>query len=81
MVEEKINKKHGIPKILKKVIENELKKCWSYAIYCGSFREKNRSHKMLEEEIVELGTNAENMSQVINEGTWLLIFWNLKYPN
>ena len=36
---------------------------------------------MLEEEIVELGTNAENMSQVINEGTWLLIFWNLKYPN
>ena len=38
-------------------------------MYCGSFREKNRSHKMLEEEIVELGTNTENMSQVINEGT------------
>ena len=82
MAEEKINKKYGIRKILKEVIENELQnaevimkdevddlKYGNLQSIAEVLKRKTAAIKTLEEEIVELKTNTKNMSQIINEGT------------
>ena len=87
MAEEKVNKKYGIPKILKEVIQNELKnaevitkdevddlKCENLQFIAEVLKRKTAAIKTSEEEIVELKTNAENVSQVINEGTFFEIY-------
>ena len=72
MAEEKINKKYGIRKILKEVIENELKnakvimkdevddlKYEKLKSIAEVLKRKTATRKTLEEEIVELETNTE----------------------
>ena len=72
MAEEKINKKYGIRKILKEVIENELKnakvimkdevdglKYEKLQSIAEVLKRKTATRKALEEEIVELETNTE----------------------
>ena len=74
MAEEKINKKYGIRKILKEVIENELKnakvimkdevddlKYEKLKYIAEVLKRKTATRKTLEEEIVELETNTENI--------------------
>ena len=95
MAEEKINKimAYDIRKILKEVIKNELKnaevimkdevddlKYENLQSIAEVLRRKTAAIKTLEEEIVELETNPENMSQVINEGTCFEIYCKTK-PN
>ena len=82
MVEGNINKKYGIRKILKDVIENELKntevikkdkvddlKYENLQSAAEVLKRKTATIKALEEEIVKLETNTKNMKQIINEGT------------
>ena len=91
MAEEKINKKYGIRKILKEVIENELKnaevimkeevddlKYENLESIAEVLKRKTAAIKTLEEEIVELKTNTENMSQIINQGTRFEIYCKTK---
>ena len=91
MAEEKVNKKYGIPKILKEIIKNELKnaevitkdevddlKYENLQSIAEVLKRKTTAIKTLEEEIVELKTNAENVSQVINEGTFFEIYCKTK---
>ena len=91
MAEEKINKKHGIRKILKEVIENELKnaevimkdevddlKYENFQSIAEVLKRKTAAIKTLEEEIVELETNTENMSEIINEGARFEIYCKTK---
>ena len=74
MAEEKINKKYGIRKILKEVIENELKnakvimkdevddlKYEKLKSIAEVLKRKTATRKTLEEEIVELETSTENI--------------------
>ena len=81
MAEEKINKQYGILKILKEVLENELKnaevimedqvddlKYENLQSIAGVLERKTSAIKTLEEEIVELETSTENMRKIINEG-------------
>ena len=91
MADKKINKKYGIQKILKEVIENKLKyaevimedEVWDLKYEnlrstAEVLKRKTSAIKMLEEEIVELETNTENMSQVINEVTCFEIYCKTK---
>ena len=91
MIEEKINKNYGIRKILKEVIENEFKKAEvimkeevdalkyeNLESIAEVLKRKTAAIKTLEEEIVELETNTENMSQIINEGTRFEIYCKTK---
>ena len=91
MAEEKINKKYGIRKILKEVIENELKNAevimkeevddLKYEILesiAEVLKRKTAAIKELEKEIVELETNTENMSQIINDGTHFKMYCKKK---
>ena len=84
-------KKYGIQKVLKEVIENELKKTEvimkdevddlkyeNLQSIAEVLKRKTASIKTLEEEIVELETNTENMSQVINEGKYFEIYCKTK---
>ena len=91
MAEENISKKYGIRKILKEVIENELKntevimkdkvddlKYENLQSIAEVLKRKTATIKALEEEIVELEITTENMSQIINEGTCFQIYCKTK---
>ena len=95
MAEEKINKivAYDIRKILKEVIKNELKnavvimkdevndlKYENLQSIAEVLKRKTAAIKTLEKEIVELETNTENMTQIINEGTCFEIYCKTK-PN
>ena len=69
MAEEKINKKYGIPKILKEVIEKDEVDDLKYEDLQSTaevLKRKSAAIKTLEKEIVELETNTANMRQIIN---------------
>ena len=91
MVEVKINKKYGIRKILKEVIENELKtaevimkdevddlKYENFQSIAEVLNRKTAAIETSEEEIVEIETNTEHMSQIINKGTRFEIYCKTK---
>ena len=69
MVEEKINKKYGILKILTEVIEKDEVDDLKYEDLQSTaevLKRKSAAIKTLEKKIVELETNTENMRQIIN---------------
>ena len=69
MVEEKINKKYGILKILTEVIEKDEVDDLKYEDLQSTaevLKRKSAVIKTLEKKIVELETNTENMRQIIN---------------
>ena len=69
MVEEKINKKYGILKILIEVIEKDEVDDLKYEDLQSTaevLKRKSAVIKTLEKKIVELETNTENMRQIIN---------------
>ena len=69
MVEEKINKKYGILKILTEVIEKDEVDDLKYEDLQSTaevLKRKSTVIKTLEKKIVELETNTENMRQIIN---------------
>ena len=69
MVEEKINKKYGILKILTEVIEKDEVDDLKYEDLQSAaevLKRKSAVIKTLEKKIVELETNTENMRQIIN---------------
>ena len=91
MVEEKINKKYGIWKILKEFIENEFinaevtmkdevsdLKYENLQSTAAVLKRKIAAIKTLEEEIVELETSTQNISQIINKGTCFEIYCKTK---